>query len=154
MLTSSQWPGVLRFVSKHRTYVFVLAIGYTLLSVFCLWFVTLWKSTFPWPPPPTPQKLLPLNPHSPSEFPMICCGEGGGGVWIFSETTRSFLQYLVCIALSPANLISSCVSGCKDAKKVSFTAGHSRSCNYHVSGSYVCIKFPSWGRCTFWPQNV
>ena len=95
------------------------------------------------PPPPTPQKLLPLNPHSPSEFPMICCGGGGGGVWIFSETTRSFLQYLVCIALSPANLISSCVSGCKDAKKVSFTAGHSRSCNYHVSGSYVCIKFPS-----------
>ena len=94
------------------------------------------------PPPPTPQKLLPLNPPSPSEFPMIFHG-GGGGVWIFSETTRSFLQYLVCIALSPANLISSCVSGCKDAKKVSFTAGHSRSCNYHVSGSYVCKKFPS-----------
>ena len=155
MLTSSQWPGLLRFVSKHRTYVFVLAIGYTLLSVFCLWFVTFWKSTFPWtPPPPTPQKLLPLNPPSPSEFPMIFRGGGGGGVWIFSETTCSFFQYLVCIALSPANLISSCVSGCKDAKKVSFTAGHSRSCNYHVSGSYVCQKFPSWGRCTFWPQNI
>ena len=152
MLTSSQWPGVLRFVSKHRTYVFVLAIGYTLLSVFCSWFVTLWKSTFPWTPPPTPQKLLPLNPPSPSEFPVIF--RGGGGVWIFSGTTHSFLQYLVCIALSPANLISSCVSGCKDAKKVSFTAGHSRSCNYHVSDSYVCKKFPSWGRCTFWPQNV
>ena len=97
---------------------------------------------FPMPPPPSPRKLLPLNPPSPSEFPMIFCG-GGGGVWIFSGTTHSFLQYLVCIALSPANLISSCVSGCKDAKKVSFTAGHSRSCNYHVSGSYVCKKFPS-----------
>ena len=109
---------------------------------------------FPMTPPPPPQKLLPLNPPSPSEFPMIFRGGRGGGVWIFSETTRSFLQYLVCIALSPANLISSCVSGCKDAKKVSFTAGHSRSCNYHVSGSYVCKKFPSWGRCTFWPQNV
>ena len=79
------------------------------------------------PPPPSPRKLLPLNPPSPLEFPMIFCG--GGGVWIFSGTTHSFLQYLVCITLSPANLISSCVSGCKDAKKVSFTAGHSRSCD-------------------------
>ena len=26
------------------------------------------------------------------------------------------LQYLVCIALSPANLISSCVSGCKESQ--------------------------------------
>ena len=79
------------------------------------------------PPPPSPRKLLPLNPPSPLEFPMIFCG--GGGVWIFSGTTHSFLQYLVCITLSPANLISSCVSGCKDAEKVSFTAGHSRSCD-------------------------
>ena len=80
------------------------------------------------PPPPRPRKLLPLNPPPPLEFPMIFWG-GGGGVWIFSGTTHSFLQYLVCITLSPANLISSCVSGCKDAKKVSFTAGHSRSCD-------------------------
>ena len=149
MLTSSQWPGVLRFVSKHPTYVFVLAIGYTLLSVFCLWFVTIWKSTFPWtPPPPHPSEITAFE----SPLPLGISDDlpwGGGGVWIFSETTRSFLQYLVCIALSPANLISSCVSGCKDEKKVSFTAGHSRSCNYHVSGSYVCKKFPSWGRCTF-----
>ena len=109
-------------------------------------------------------KVLSHEPH-PSEItafesplPLGISGDlpwgGGGGVWIFSGTTHSFLQYLVCIALSPANLISSCVSGCKDAKKVSFTAGHSRSCNYHVSDSYVCKKFPSWGRCTFWPQNV
>ena len=155
MLTSSQWPGVLRFVSKHRTYVFVLAIGYTLLSVFCSWFVTLWKSTFPWTPPPPPLGNYCLwIPPPPLNFRWSSVGGGGGGVWIFSGTTRSFLQYLVCIALSPANLISSCVSGCKDAKKVSFTAGHSRSCNYHVSDSYVCKKFLSWARCTFWPQNV
>ena len=154
MLTSSQWPGVLRFVSKHRTYVFVLAIGYTLLSVFCLWFVTLWKSTFPWTPPPHPSEITAFESPLPLGISDDLPLGGGGGVWIFSETTRSFLQYLVCIALSPANLISSCVSGCKDAKKVSFTAGHSRSCNYHVSGSYVCKKFPSWGGCTFWPQNV
>ena len=105
------------------------------------------------PPPPYPSEITAFE----SPLPLGISDDllwGGGGVWIFSETTRSFLQYLVCIALSPANLISSCVSGCKDAKKVSFTAGHSRSCNYHVSGSYVCIKFPSWGRCTFWPQNV
>ena len=109
------------------------------------------------------EKYFPMIPPHPSEItafesplPLGISDDlpWGGGVWIFSETTRSFLQYLVCIALSPANLISSCVSGCKDAKKVSFTAGHSRSCNYHVSGSYVCKKFPSWGRCTFWPQNV
>ena len=108
---------------------------------------------FPMNPPPPPLRNYCLwIPTPPRNFRWSAVG--GGGVWIFSETTRSFLQYLVCIALSPANLISSCVSGCKDAKKVSFTAGHSRSCNYHVSGSYVCIKFPSWGRCTFWPQNV
>ena len=108
---------------------------------------------FPVTPPPHPSEITafesPLPPGISDDLPW-----GGGGVWIFSETTRSFLQYLVCIALSPANLISSCVSGCKDAKKVSFTAGHLRSCNYHVSGSYVCKKFPSWGRCTFWPQNI
>ena len=128
MLTSSQWPGVLRFVSKHRTYVFVLMISYTLLSVFVTVFSHPLEKYFPMtPPPPSPRKLLPLNPPSPLEFPMIFCG--GGGVWIFSGTTHSFLQYLVCITLSPANLISSCVSGCKDAKKVSFTAGHSRSCD-------------------------
>ena len=94
------------------------------------------------PPPPHPSEITAFESPLPlgisDDLPL-----GGGGVWIFSETTRSFLQYLVCIALSPANLISSCVSGYKDAKKVSFTAGHSRSCNYHVSGSYVCKKFPS-----------
>ena len=112
------------------------------------------------------EKYFPMNPPPPPPLRNYCLwipppprnfrwsSVGGGEVWIFSGTTRSFLQYLVCIALSPANLISSCVSGCKDAKKVSFTAGHSRSCNYHVSGSYVCKKFPSWGGCTFWPQNV
>ena len=108
---------------------------------------------FPMTPPPPPSEITAFEPPPPlgifGDLPW-----GGGGVWIFSGTTRSFLQYLVCIALSPANLISSCVSGCKDAKKVSFTAGHSRSCNYHVSDSYVCKKFSSWGRCTFWPQNV
>ena len=41
-----------------------------LLSVFCTWFVTLWKSSFP-RNPPTPRKLVPLNPPSPSEFPMV-----------------------------------------------------------------------------------
>ena len=95
------------------------------------------------PPPPPPTKKTVYNPPPPLGISVDLPLGGGGGVWIFSETTRSFLQYLVCIALSPANLISSCVSGCKDAKKVSFTAGHSRSCNYHVSGSYVCQKFPS-----------
>ena len=47
MLTSSQWPGVLIFVSKQHMYVFVLMIDCTLLLMFCLWFVTLWKSSFP-----------------------------------------------------------------------------------------------------------
>ena len=67
MLALSQWPGVLTFVSKQRTYVFVLQIDRMLLSMFCAWFVTLWKSRFP-RNPPTPQKLLPLNPPPPQNF--------------------------------------------------------------------------------------
>ena len=61
-------------------YVFVLQINSTLLSMFCTWFVTLWKSSFPMnpTPPPTPRNFLLLNPPSPSEFPMIFCGGGGG----------------------------------------------------------------------------
>ena len=35
--------------------------------------------SFPWTPPPTPRKLLPLNPPSSSELPMIFHGGGGGG---------------------------------------------------------------------------
>ena len=37
--------------------------------------------------PPTPWKLLPLNPPSLSEFPMIFRGGWGGG-WLFSGTTQ------------------------------------------------------------------
>ena len=51
-------------------------------------FITLWKRSFQWTLP-TPQKLLPLNPPTPLEFPMIFRGGlGGGGVWIFSGTTQ------------------------------------------------------------------
>ena len=90
MLTSSQWPGVLRFVSKHRTYVFVLMISYTLLSVFVTVFSHPLEKYFPMtPPPPSPRKLLPLNPPSPLEFPMIFCG-GGGGMDIFWNHTFVF----------------------------------------------------------------
>ena len=52
----------LTFVSKHRPIVcFVLQIDRMLLSMFCMLFVTLWKSSFP-RNPPTPWKLLPFNP--------------------------------------------------------------------------------------------
>ena len=71
-----------------RMYVFVLQINSTLLSMFCTWFVTLWKSSFPMnPTPPTPRNFLPLNPPSPSEFPMIFCG---GGIDIFCNRTVPF----------------------------------------------------------------
>ena len=40
-------------------------------------------------PPPSPRKLLPLNPPSPLEFPMIFCG-GGGGMDIFWNHTFVF----------------------------------------------------------------
>ena len=70
-----------------RRYVFVLQIDRTLISMFCTWSVTLWKIVSH-DPPPTPRKLLPLNPPSPLEFPMIFHGGGGGGVWIFSGTTH------------------------------------------------------------------
>ena len=54
-----------------------------LLSMFCMWFVTLWKSSFP-RNPPTPWKLLPFNPPSPSEFPIVF---RGGGMDIFWNHT-------------------------------------------------------------------
>ena len=86
MLTSSQWPGVLTLASKQCTYVFVLMINHTWLSMFCLWFVTLWKSSFP-RTPLTRRKLLPLNPPYPLEFPMIFHGGAGGGMDIFWNHT-------------------------------------------------------------------
>ena len=73
------------FQNNVRKYGFALQIDRMLLSMFCTRFVTLWKSSFP-RNPPTPRKLLPLNPPSPSEFPMVF--RGGGGVWIFSGTTH------------------------------------------------------------------
>ena len=74
----------LTFVSKHRPIVcFVLQIDRMLLSMFCMWFVTLWKSSFP-RNPPTPWKLLPFNPPSPSEFPIVF---RGGGMDIFWNHT-------------------------------------------------------------------
>ena len=82
------------FQNNVRKYVFALEIDRMLLSMFCTWFVTLWKSSFP-RNPPTPWKLPLLNPPSPSEFPMIFRG-GGGAVWIFSGTTQCMkLKYLM-----------------------------------------------------------
>ena len=53
--------------------------------MFCTWFVTLWKSSFPWTPP-SPRKLLPLNPPPPHRnFQWSSVA----GVWIFSGTTHS-----------------------------------------------------------------
>ena len=67
------------FQNNVRRYVFVLQIDRTLLSMFCTWSITLWKIVSHDPPLP-PWKLLPLNPPSPSEFPMIFRGGVGGGV--------------------------------------------------------------------------
>ena len=92
MLTSSQWPGVLTLASKQCTYVFVLMINHTWLSMFCLWFVTLWKSSFP-RTPLTRRKLLPLNPPYPLEFPMIFHG-GAGGDGYFLEPHNTTARQL------------------------------------------------------------
>ena len=54
--------------------------------MFCSWFITLWKSSFPWTPP-YPSEITAFEPPSPSEFTMIFRGLGGG-VWIFSGTTQ------------------------------------------------------------------
>ena len=81
------------FQNNVGKYVFSLEIDRMLLSMFCTWFVALWKSSFP-RNPLTPWKLLLLNPPSPSEFPMIF--RGVGGVWIFSGTLQCMkLKYLM-----------------------------------------------------------
>ena len=79
-----------------REYVFALRIDRMLLSMFCTWFLTLWKSSFP-RNPPTPRKLLPLNPPSPSEFPIVF---RGGGMDIFWNHTFSFKHssnFFLCV---------------------------------------------------------
>ena len=70
---------LLLFQNNVRKFVFVLQID----RVFCTWFVTLWKTSSP-RNPPTSQKLLPFNPPSPSEFPMVF---RGGGMDIFWNHT-------------------------------------------------------------------
>ena len=74
---------LLLFQNNARKFVFVLQIDRVLLSMFYTWFVTLWKTSSP-RNPPTSRKLLPFNPPSPLEFPMVF----RGGVWIFSGTTQ------------------------------------------------------------------
>ena len=89
MLTSSQWPGVVIFVSKQRTYVFVLTIDCALLSVFCSWFVTLWKSCFPWTP--YPSEIAAVEPPLPLGISKDLLW--GVGVWIFSGTTHYYREH-------------------------------------------------------------
>ena len=74
---------LLLFQNNARKFVFVLQINRVLLSMFCTWFVTLWKTSSP-RNPPTSRKLLPFNPPSPSEFPMVF---RGGGMDIFWNHT-------------------------------------------------------------------
>ena len=107
---------LLLFQNNACKFVFVLQIDRVLLSMFCTWFVTLWKTSSP-RNPPTSRKLLPFNPPSPSEFPMVFRG-GGGGVWIFSGTTHfRFLSIPVHLSLIeklhlPAMfLLATCLTG-------------------------------------------
>ena len=64
-------------------YVFLLQIDHTLLSMFCTWFVTLWKSSFPWTPPLLRNYYLWTPPPPPQNFQLSYMV----GVWIFSGTT-------------------------------------------------------------------
>ena len=54
------------------------------------WFVTLWKSSFP-RNQLIPQKLLPFNPPSPSEFPMVFIGGGGYGYFLEPHNVHKVL---------------------------------------------------------------
>ena len=56
-----------------------------LLSMFCMWFVTLWKSNFP-RNPPTPWKFFLLNPPRPRNFQWSSVG----GMDIFWNNTLPF----------------------------------------------------------------
>ena len=92
MLTSSQWPGVLRFVSKHRTYVFVLMISYTLLSVFVTVFSHPLEKYFPMTPPPQPSEITAFE----SPLPLGISNDllWGGGYGYFLEPHIRFCNIL------------------------------------------------------------
>ena len=96
MLTSSQWPGVLRFVSKHRTYVFVLTISYTLLSVFVTVFSHPLEKYFPMtpPPPPQPSEITAFESPLPLGISNDLLGGGGGGYGYFLEPHIRFCNIL------------------------------------------------------------
>ena len=73
-----------------RMYVFVLQINSTLLSMFCTWFVTLWKSSFPMNPTPPPLGTFCLwTPPPPRNFQWSSVG-GGGGYRYFLYCTVPF----------------------------------------------------------------
>ena len=80
---------LLLFQNNARKFVFVLQIDRVLLSMFCTWFVTLWKTSSP-RNPPTSRKLLPFNPPSPSE---MANGLPWGGYGYFLE------PHIVCSVL-------------------------------------------------------
>ena len=66
------------FCAYYRTYI--------MLSMFCLWFVTLRKSGFSWPPPPPLGKYclwIPLPVGISNDLLWR-----GRGIWIFSGTTQ------------------------------------------------------------------
>ena len=84
MLTSSQWLGVLTFVSKQCTYVFVLTIDCTLVQCFVCGLSPSGKVAsheLPYPSITAFEPPLPLGISN--DLPW-----GGGGAWIFSGTTH------------------------------------------------------------------
>ena len=90
MLTSSQWPGVVIFVSKQRTYVL------------CLWSIVRYFQCFV-RGSPTSGKVVSHEPPYPLEIaafePPLPLGIsndlpwGEGGVWIFSGTTHYYREH-------------------------------------------------------------
>ena len=74
------------FQNNVGKYVFSLEIDRMLLSMFCTWFVALWKSSFP-RNPLTPWKLLLLNPPLPLGISNDLPRGGGGGMDIFWNPT-------------------------------------------------------------------
>ena len=91
-----------------RMYVFVLQINSTLLSMFCTWFVTLWKSSFPMNPTPPPLGTFCLStPPPPWNFQWSSVG--GGGIDIFCNRTVPLKIYYFTIAQSGRNVLPSLI---------------------------------------------
>ena len=82
----------LLFQNNVCEYVFALQIDHMLLSMFCTWFVTLWKSSFP-RNPPYPSEITALEPPLPLKLSKGLPW-GGWGYFLEPHIVVKIINYL------------------------------------------------------------